>query len=49
MSDEFREHAIDLIHYYGYHGIAEMIKLKPEFVIEDFTKLLAELEKELEK
>lgn len=49
MSEELKELAQQLISYYGHHGIEKMIKARPGFVEEDFTKLLTALEKELEQ
>lgn len=49
MSNELKENVINLIHYYNHHKVSEMIKTHPGFVEDDFTKLLAELEKEVTK
>lgn len=48
MSDELKEQITDLGHYYRQHKIRRMIKSRPEFVAEDFAKLLAKLHKEIE-
>ena len=47
MSDELKQHIIDLGHYYRQHKIRKMIKNKPEFVAEDFAKLLAKLHEQI--
>ena len=44
MSDQLKENIQNLIHYYNHHGIEQMVKTHPSFVVEDFTKLLKELE-----
>jgi hypothetical protein len=48
MSAELKENIQNLIHYYSHHTVEKMVKTHPGFVVEDFTKLLSELEKELE-
>lgn len=47
MSNELKEHIEQLISYYNYHTIEKMVKTRPAFVVDDFTKLLESLEKEL--
>lgn len=51
MSDEAKEEIEQLISYYNAHSIEKFVKGDEErlqnFVIDDFTKLLALLEKEL--
>ncbi len=48
MSEELKEEITRLGHYYRQHKIAKMVKSHPNFVAEDFAKLLAKLHKEIE-
>lgn len=48
MSEQLKETIQNLISYYGYYGIEEMVVTHPSFVAEDFGKLLIELERETE-
>lgn len=48
MSETSKQTIIDLIHYYQHHKVDAMVRSHPSFVIDDFSKLLALLEKELE-
>jgi len=47
LSDTLKERIAQLISYYHYHGIEDMIKKHPGFVADDFGKLLADLEQEI--
>ena len=51
MSQELKERIENLINYYNQHSMADMVNGSEErlknFVIDDFTHLLAKLEKEL--
>lgn len=49
MSEELKEKIQQLTSYYRQHGISKMIETKPGFVAEDFSKLLADLEIEMEQ
>ena len=49
MSEELKEEIQRLGSYYRQHKIDSMIKTHPSFVAEDFSKLLAKLEIEMEK
>lgn len=48
MSAELKENILNLISYYNYHGIDKMRETHLGFIADDFKKLLAELEKEME-
>ena len=48
MSNELKERIENLISYYDYHGIENMIENKPGFVADDFKHLLQALVKELD-
>lgn len=51
MSDELKERIENLISYYRQHQMTEMVKEEGRlrnFVTDDFSHLLKELEKELE-
>lgn len=49
MSDELKQEVERLGHYYRQHKIYKMIETHPNFVAEDFAKLLAKLHKEIEQ
>ena len=48
MSEELKQQIADLGSYYRRHKISKMVKVKPNFVADDFARLLAKLHKELE-
>lgn len=48
MNAQLKDNIINLISYYRQHKVENMVKTHPSFVVDDFTKLLSELEKELE-
>lgn len=48
MSPELKELAQRLISYYNYHTVEAIIAKHSGFVVDDFTKLLAALEKEID-
>lgn len=48
MTTTLQDNIRGLISYYNHHKVEEMIKKHPSFVAEDFTRLLAELEKLIE-
>lgn len=47
MSDTLEELSERLVSYYNYHKVDKMVENHPGFVVDDFTRLLKELEKEL--
>lgn len=47
MTQELKQEIIDMVNYYNHHKVENMAKTHTEFVIDDFTKLLSKLEKEL--
>lgn len=51
MSDELKELVLQQISYYRHHKVGEMVKSldKRWMVIEDYTKLLTALAKEVEQ
>lgn len=48
MNNQLKDNIINLISYYNQHKVDQMIKTHPSFVVDDFTKLLSELEKGLD-
>lgn len=48
MSKDTKEEIKNLISYYNYHKVEKMIVKRPGFVVDDFKKLLAIMEAELE-
>lgn len=52
MSNELKEKVENLVNYYGYHSMGKFVNGNDEtlkqFVVDDFTELLALLQKELE-
>lgn len=48
MSDELKQEIQDLVYYYGQHDIERMIEVRPNFVADDFKKLLEKLKQALE-
>ena len=49
MTTELKDNIQQLISYYNHINMEDLNKRKPGFVTDDFTKLLARLDKELAK
>ncbi len=47
MGDELKESVQDMIHYYNQHTVEGLAKTNLGFVVDDFTRLLSELDKQL--
>lgn len=47
MSDETKELIEQQVSYYNHHTVEAILEKHPGFVVDDYTKLLAQLEKEI--